>query len=351
MVNEIRVNRIILSDLPDIYNFKSYEGNDCFGIFSTGEVISLTAKNASALGIDLDKTGSHDLPKLLSKALEDDNDEISKVANVVVAELGQRLAAVFYVLKRDPSITVESNDRYTAQDFESWQKIEHIFLVGGLANGALGRRLAENAQKTLCELGFGGVQVKAGKYPSDAQLAGVARLNDGKNKSALVLDMGHSFVKSAKANFKNGALVGLEHFDKIPSEFMGKWYEDKKAELEDAGLLHGFIVDTIANLYKKCGDDVSDHISISIANNVRDGVIAWGGCYYKLKFLSDNYEELLENDLSGALGRRITVSLAHDGRAAALCFDEVENAAVFALGTAFGVGYTEGRRDLLPVEM
>ena len=347
MANEIRVNRVILSDLPDIHNFKVYEGNDCFGIFSSGEVISMTYDNAKELGIDIENAQHTDLPKYLSMALESDDGKIKSKANEIVAELGQRLGAIFYVLKRDPKITVKSNTRYMVEDFDLWQKINNIFLVGGLANGALGRELASNAEKTLVELGFENIKVKAGKFPSDAQLVGVARLNDSKVKKAVVFDFGHTFVKSAVVEYGDGKLMGLKMLPKVPSEFMGRGFDTKEEEINEAQLLHQFIVNVITDAMVKNDINESSHIAISIANNAENGKIAWGGCYYKLMFIAENYGEYLADALSEAMGRRISVTLVHDGRAAALCFDEVENSAVFALGTAFGVGYTEGRHDLL----
>jgi hypothetical protein len=93
---------------------------------------------------------------------------------------------------------------------------------------------------------------------------------------------------------------------------------------------------------------------ISIANNVKNGKIGWGGCYYKLMFVSQEYEKYLEKCLSEVIGEEIKITLIHDGQAASVYFSGEENSVFIALGTAFGVGFPEpitGLKDASCVEI
>lgn len=348
MAREIRVNRIKLSDLPKIYGFEAFEGNDAFGIFSSGEVIGEVASAADRLGVDLAETEGTDLPRRLSEALESEDNDIKREAEHLAAGLGRRLGLIFYVLKRDTAMTLKANPWYSAEDFDLWHSIRSIYLVGGLANGNLGKTLAKYACEVLYELGVDGVSVKTGLYPSHAQLVGIARLTDGAKK-ALLFDFGHTFVKSAVASFEDGKLAELAIRPKVPSQYMGRGFANEDEEKKDALRLHGFIVDIISAGILAFNEELSYTVAVSIANNVTDGRINGGGCYCKLRRLGENYADILSAAVSAQVGREIKIVLVHDGKAAALCFDEEENAVAVALGTAFGVGYTEGRHDLCAV--
>ena len=348
MAREIRVNRIILSDLPQIYDFKRFEGSDAFGIFSSGELIGAVASAADRLGIDLNTIDGTDLPRMLSMSLDSDNESIRNASEELAADFGRRLGLIFYVLKRDTAVTLKTNSRYSAEDFERWHNVRIIYLVGGLANGSLGKALAENAQKLLCELGMADVSVKTGDYPSYAQLIGISRLTDGK-KNAAIFDFGHTFVKSATAVFDNGKIAKINMNPKISSQHMGSGFADKDEELSEAKKLHEFITDVIVNAVSKLGKNASAVIPVSIANNVTDGRITGGGCYYKLMYLSDNYAELLSQSLSERIGREVRAILVHDGKAAALCFENETDSVAVALGTAFGVGFTDGTDGLVKI--
>lgn len=349
MARDIRVNRIILSDLPRIYNFEEFEESDAYGIFSSGEVIGAVASVADKLGIDLTVTEGTDLPRRLSTALESDDESIRRVADELAADFGRRLGLIFYVLKRDTAVTLKANPWYAPEDFDRWCKVRSIYLVGGLANGSLGKAMADNAQKLLCELGIPDVSVKTGAYPSYAQFMGISRLTDG-TKTAALFDFGHTFVKSAAAFFNGGKLSGIAMRPKIPSQYMGKGFANKDDELSEAKELHKFITDVIVKTVSSLGEDVSSVLPVSIANNVTDGRINGGGCYYKLMYLGDNYAELLSRDVSERLGMKVEVSLVHDGKAAALCFEDEADTVAVALGTAFGVGFTDGLDNLTDIE-
>lgn len=349
MAKEIRLNRLVLSELPKLYNFESFEGNDAFSIFSSGEVISIIAKYSEQLGIDRNICDGSELPKALSSALSSADSSIRLTAEEITLDLGRRLGLIFYVLTRDPSITIKANPRYSEIDFKLWTYMRHVILVGGLANGDLGISLAKNAENILRELGYENLSISVGPFPSHTQLIGASRLADTENGNAAIFDFGHTFVKTAVAHFTNRTLDSLKLLPKVHSEYMGKGFASAEEELREAEMLHGYIVKVIKDVFTIANRTLSSNIVISIANNAIGGKIGYGGCYYKLMLLADNYADYLAITLSAELKRDIHVTLLHDGRAAALCFEEKENTAAVALGTAFGVGYTEGQSELMNI--
>lgn len=351
----IFINGLLIKEVPNLYNFESFIGNCCYDIFSAWGIINRIIADSNKLKININEHNQNDLPKLLSASLESNDMDVKDVAEEIVADFGRRLGLIVYILKTASIINRQANDRHKPQDWQTWIDCRKVFLAGGLANGLLGEKLRYYAQELLYELNIEDVKLIISKFPSYSQMIGCARLNKDTIKHALLFDFGHSFVKTGIAVYGGQAISQIKLLQKLPSQHMYNNYSSKDEEYKDAVSLHNFIVKTISDYYLKYAkSDCSRHIVISIANKVENGKIGWGGCYYKLMFLSEEYERYLEKCLSEVIGKDIQITLVHDGQAAAICFSEEENSALIALGTAFGVGYPEpiqGLKDASCVEI
>lgn len=353
-MNNIRLNRIVIADVPDIFNFKYFEGRCAYDIFSSGAIIGTVRENAEALGIDLSVTDNSDLPKCLSAALESGSD----CAQAIAADFGRRLGLIAATMKMASEKTRCANERYEDEDWQPWTELNKIFLSGGLANGTLGRTLSYYGNDLLRTVGIQNMTLELSRCLSYDQLIGCARRNTGDASCAVVFDFGHSFVKSAVASFTTSSeeksLVRLGKVRKIPGRYMGRDYGNSEIEYSEAVLLHEFIADTVKERFSELSaskQSLSSHIVISIANNVTEGRIGYGGCYYKLMRVSPEYETYLSDCLSELLGRKINATLIHDGQAAALSVAGEKNSVLIALGTAFGVGFPpENTADLRTME-
>jgi hypothetical protein len=355
MKSNISLNGLMIAEVPNLYNFQSFIGNCGYSIFSASEIINHIKTNSCKLKIDFSAHDQNDLPKFFSEALESNDANVKNTAEDIVADFGRRLGLIVYILKTATVINRHANNEYEPQDWQSWKDCSKIFLAGGLANGLLGEKIRYYAQELLYELNINDSEFILSKFPSYTQMIGCARLNKEANKQALLFDFGHSFVKAGFAVFNGQALSQIKLLPKLKSQYMNRSYSNKEEEYEDAIGLHNFIVKTISDYYLEYyKTDCSKHIVISIANNVENGKIGWGGCYYKLMFVSQEYERYLENCLTEVIGVDTKITLIHDGQAASVNFSDEENSVLIALGTAFGVGYPEpipGLKDASCVEI
>ena len=354
-MSNIKLNGLIIGDAPDMYGLRSFIGRSCHSIFSSHEIICTVREKADALGIDLTVTNGDELPKRLSSLLAESCGNIKDTAESIAADFGRRLGLIIYILKTSDEKTRLANTRFPDEDWTPWRSFRTIIISGGLSGGMLGKKLCFYATTLLKELDVNDLTVIPGSFHSYDQLIGCAKINDSVCSRAVVFDFGHSFVKSGIVSYDGNKVTKLTPLERIPSRFMKRGYEDKEEEYRDAVGLHEFIVNTVSERYTKhWGDGLSDHIVISIANNVNDGKIIWGGCYYKLMFISPEYEKHLENSIRSALGKDVRVTLVHDGKAAALCYSGLHDCALIAIGTAFGVGYPEdipGLKDTSEVKI
>lgn len=351
----IFINGLEIAEVPDLYNFKSFIGSCCYDIFSSYGIINRIQINSDKLKIDNTKYEPNDLPKQLSNALISIDIEVKNTAEDIAADFGRRLGLIVYILKTASLQNQQANPEHEPRDWQVWIDCHKIFLAGGLANGLLGEKLRYYAQELLYELNINDVEFILSNFPSDSQMIGCARLNKETSKHALLFDFGHSFVKTGLATYDKQTISQIKLLPKLQSQFMNRTYPDKETEYKDAINLHNFIVKTISDYYFKYTNvECSKHIVISIANKVTNGKIGWGGCYYKLMFVDQEYESYLEKCLSEVIGDEIKITLVHDGQAASVCFSEEENSALIALGTAFGVGYPEfipGLKDASSIEI
>ena len=351
----IFINGLKIKEVPKLYNFESFIGSCCYDIFSSWGIITRIIADSNKLKIHINEHNQNDLPKLLSDAFESNDIDVKDTAEDIVADFGRRLGLIVYILKTASIENRIANDRHKPDDWQFWIDCRKIFLVGGLANGLLGEKLRYYAQELLYELNINDIELIIGKLTSYSQMIGCARQNKGTSKHALLFDFGHSFVKTGIAIYEGQAISKIKLLPKLKSQHMCNSYSSDEEEYKDAVSLHNFIAKAISDYYLQyVNSDCSKHIVISIANKVENGKIGWGGCYYKLMFVSDEYERYLEKCLSEVIGKDIQITLVHDGQAAALCFSEEENSALIALGTAFGVGYPEpiqGLKDASCVEI
>lgn len=205
-----------------------------------------------------------------------------------------------------------------------WTDVEEVWLGGGTA-ARFGSDLAVAATRFLADYGTA-VDVRSHDHPALLPLIGAARTVPGEHREAIVLDMGHSWVKRGAAHYKHdGALCAIEVLRPVPVD----------AARDAPDQVVGFVDAVIDMSLDDCPDATAVRAAVA-AYVSPDGVIDDSRSYY------------------AAIGtRRLQrdLTFVHDGTAAALGIDSDRRAAVLTLGTAIGVGFDtkDQRRSIAEV--
>eukprot|EP00825_Cyclidium_porcatum_P006193 TRINITY_DN1304_c0_g1_i2.p1 TRINITY_DN1304_c0_g1~~TRINITY_DN1304_c0_g1_i2.p1 ORF type:complete len:256 (+),score=44.01 TRINITY_DN1304_c0_g1_i2:226-993(+) len=165
---------------------------------------------------------------------------------------------------------------------------------------------------------------------------------DDEREFHLIFDCGQTFIKRSLVNIEDKKVKDIIKLDKVLSKHVIWEFEDNEEEKNEAVELHNHLVNTIVDTINILGEKASsigEHIVISIANYVENGVFVNRGGYGKLRVLSDNYEIYLANALLQKLNKNFKITLVHDGTAMAAAFLDYSNSVCISLGTAFGVGF------------
>lgn len=343
------INKLIIEKMPTDIVKQNLQGKTALEIFSTQLFIEEIRKNYKGLKLDIDKIVDKILPQHLEKCLESDDDSAKEVANDIVRLFGERLAVILLTLKKGEHANRLKRKDWDDEHWDYWNKIENAVLVGGLASLMLGEKLKYYIEKVFMESKENCYNIKLVKNSADVGIIGCSTYVQAENERDfyLIFDFGQTFIKRSLVKIEDKKIKDIIKLDKILSMHV-KWeFEDDEEEKHEAVELHNHLLNSIIdaiNILEEKSSSIGEHIVISIANYVENGVFANRGGYGKLRLLSDNYEIYLANALSQELNKSFKITLVHDGTAMAAAFSNYSNSVCISLGTAFGVGFPIGKR-------
>ena len=338
------LNKAVIRKLPVYGIDDSIEGMTFRDAFSTQAVVDEIKSLAKIYCVDISRFEDYMLPKLLDKALVSDDVKYRQLASKVAIKFGNRLGLLLLCLRLGEQENRDARPDWDDSHWEYWAQLDTIIFVGGLASGLLGRKIKERIQFVFDSKGAKPYNIMLFDNGTYVGAMGCAQKLMKNNTPSLVFDFGHTNLKRCVAKKRNNELSEFLPLESVKSCFVHSKLEPHENPWQTALMLHRYLVKVIVDTYKSQSKlySLSDEIIISIANYNAGGVLnAERGGYAKLTELSNDYAKLLNEDLSGALHKRVRVRLVHDGTANALYFSEIENSACVSLGTAFGVGFTD----------
>lgn len=338
------INKLIIEKMPTDKVKQNLQGKAALDIFSTQLFIEEIKKNCNGLKLDINKILDKTLPLYLEKCLESDDDSVKEVANNIVRLFGERLAIILLTLNKGEQANRLKRKDWKDEHWDYWSKIKNVVLVGGLASSILGENLKYYIKKVFMESNEKCYNIILVKNSADAGIIGSSTYVQTRNekKFYLIFDFGQTFIKRSLVMIEDNEVKDIIKLDKILSDHV-KWkFENEDEEKDEAIKLHNHLLNSIVDTINILGEkslSIEEHIVISIANYVENGVFANRGGYGKLRLLSDNYEIYLANALSQKLNKNFKVTFVHDGTAMAAAFSNYSNSVCISLGTAFGVGF------------
>lgn len=334
------INKVIIAKMPTDKVREDYTGKSAMDIFSTALFIDEIKNKSFELGIDLKKAEEKKLPQYLNICLESSDEKIQNTAKDIAELFGERLGVILLTLKKGERENRINRSDWNDDNWEYWKQIKNVILVGGLSSGRIGVILKQCIEKVFYEAGEDSYNIILNQDSADIGIKGCASLisNPQNNCQYIVLDCGQTFVKRSFVKIQNEGDIDIEVLEKVPSDNV-EWESDSK---DEALKLHKHIAEIICETVRtaqKRNIEIGNEMVISIANYVKEGIIADRGGYGKLRLLGDNYEKYLSDDLYKKLNIRFKIELIHDGSAIAAAFSKYEDSVCISLGTAFGVGY------------
>lgn len=338
------LNKGVVAKLPINGVDDSVEGLHFNQIFSTGLIVDEIKLKANEFNIDISTYKDSYLPQYLEIALSSDEIKDKQLANEIIEKFGNRLGLIFLTLRTGLKENRIARSDWEDKHWEYWNNLKNIILVGGLASGILGRRFKEQVFYVFDRANVEAYDITLFDNGTYVGILGSANLLMKDNSTSLVFDLGHTNIKRCVVTKEISRVISLVTLDSLPSPYMNNVYDSTNDRYEDAVLLHRFLVNMIASTYKDRSKimTLSDEIIISIANYNSKGVLnSVRGGYSKLSMLSNDYELLLSDEISGELHKNVRIKLLHDGTANALYFSEIRDSVCISLGTSFGVGFPD----------
>lgn len=339
------INKLIIGKMPTDKVKQDLEGKTALDTFSTHLFIEEIKKKHKELKIDIDKIVDKTLPQQLEKCLESDDYSVKEAANGIMNLFGERLAVILLILKTGEKYSRLKRKDWSDDHWKYWSQIENVALVGGLASSALGEKLKFYVEKVFVEENEKCYNIILAKNSADIGIIGCATYVRKENRKDLnlIFDFGHTFIKRSLVIIENKRVKDIIKIDNILSKHVNCEFEDSEEEKYEAVELHKHLLNSIINtinVLEEKSSSINEHIVISVANYVENGLFANRGGYGKLRLLSDNYEIYLANTLLQRLNKRYIITFVHDGTAMAQAFLGYWNLACISLGTSFGVGFS-----------
>lgn len=232
----------------------------------------------------------------------------------VVEEMGDRLASLLATLRAPATADAAGGARRTY--LEVWRGIDLVRVGGGLAKGPVGKRVAAGA----------GTGVVAARHPEWLPLIGAARSTRGRDRHALVMDAGQTWVKLGIAEYRDQWLAGLRILDPLPV-----------ASLTSADL-PALLAREVAAA-RQAHPCAGAGVVCSVASYLEDG--------RPIREVRSIYEGLDPALMRSGFG--VSMRFIHDGTAAWRAAATEERSAVVMLGTWLGVGIGPHREPLRPL--
>jgi hypothetical protein len=333
------LNRVCIVDLPGLSVDSQVKGKTGFQLVSAAALASLIRQHAAALALDAN-LNDHELRLRLNDRLLSTETTVRAAAEVIGQRIGRNLGYVLLTLKRGDAVNRAARSDWDDSYWHHWNGIKQVWLGGGLVSGKLGPIMREQASAVFEEAAVGNFTIRVSPYASILPLVGAARHAPPGCDAVLVFDFGGTMIKRARAVYKCDELIELHC---LPSHPTG-WTEIEGSSndlAQQAARLLDHMVAVIVDTRYSFGLSPSSPISASIAAYMQDGHPMPGRrrAYYQLPLITQNLQTAIAQRLGAQQGKAATVSLIHDGTAAAATYAGAEHAAVVTIGTALGVGF------------
>ena len=294
----------------------------------------------------------NNLPLSLNARLGGTDPPVRAAAEGIAEGYGRRLGALLAMLRRGDPASRAARPEWDDSYWEYWARVSRVYLGGGLACGRLGELAARSAGAVLSRCAPGECAVIGTAHPRLLPLIGAARSVPGRagpGGPALVLDVGHTAVKVAVASYRDGGLVSLHElrFLQAPGPDAAAGTPDQALRIAEA--LAGIVATAFAGSARR--RRLAPFIVAAIAAYMDGGqpLPTTSSRYSQLRMISEDLGQWLSREVSRRLRRSVTITLVHDGTAAARALPIEPGAAVVLLGTALGVGYPCEGHALRPV--
>ncbi len=330
--------------MPDCSVTQDLSGKSAQDIFSTDLLIKEIKNSAENLQIDISTLEEKSLPIYLETCLESESPTVSSEAHRILKLFGERLAVILLCLKEGSPENRRVRSDWTDEHWNYWRSLQQIILVGGLASPPLGEQLKHYMEEVFTSSNKVPYRIVLGKDSTYAGLRGCAAYLEKSPQFQvnLIFDYGQSFIKRCYVTMENEQIKDIIVLEKTLSQHVEWDIKDPSIEEKEAGLLNNHFLETIAKTIREVealGLTIHPHIILSIANYVKDGVIANRGGYGKLRLIASNYADYLSGYLKEAYNKDYYFTMVHDGTAMAAGYSRHPMSVCLSLGTAFGVGY------------
>ena len=233
---------------------------------------------------------------------------------------------------------------WTTEEWDYWHSLQHIILVGGLASPPLGEQLKYYVERVFLSSGKRPYTIILGKDSTYAGLRGCTTYLEDipPTQVNLIFDYGQSFIKRSYAIMDGKKVRDIVILGKTLSRHVEWDIQDADFEKKEALELNRYFLETITRTVHEVEDrglEIHPHIILSIANYVKNGIIANRGGYGKLRLIAPDYAQYLSKQLKECLGKDYYFTMLHDGTAMAAGYADYDNSVCISLGTAFGVGF------------
>lgn len=264
----------------------------------------------------------------------------SALAREILKEWVEHVICFFDVLLQGRRINREARAEWGREHWEFWKSRKTIIIGGGLSMGYMGTLLKRYVEPVLYKLGKNLLlPAVRNSLPMIGAVLAVPGVEEG---NILGFDFGHTSVKSALFQVREGLLVSSEN---RPSVIV-------KRDFHMAGNDFSVNPEELRNFFYRVIQEILisekqfrrvDGVGISIANYVQDGRVVDRGMYGNLAYIDKPGGADIFTPVSAILKKHNippdSLSILHDGTAAANCFFYEKDPAVILFGSAIGGGF------------
>ncbi len=346
------INRVMIVDLPGLPIDEEVQGQKAYHLLSSLAAVAYARDYREALKLpeayaqDTEQV-RRQVPLFIEACLQGTDVEARRAAQAIGRRLGRNLGHILLTLHRGDAVNQAARPDWTAAEWAHWQKIQRVYLGGGMMSGHLGALVIRYARVFLAEVGYTGhLDVRRTPHPHNMAIVGAGRYLPPVTNQALCMDFGHTLVKRARLTFEQGALKAMPLSPPVPAPW--DWHNDPNAVAQAAKERGGahyvleFVSQTVAQTFeenKAEGIQASPDVMLCMAAYVRGGRLLGNGIYATMSTLTADVRPLLSEAIAQQIGCDLNIHLIHDGTAAAAVHAGEPQSAVLVIGTAIGVGF------------
>lgn len=335
------LNRGRIMALPGVGLPDAVRGKSGHELLSAAALTARVQARAAELGLPPDAL---DLLRRFDGCFTAASLPVRSTSEEIAVDYGRSLGYLLLTLKRGDPANRAARPEWDERHWAFWAGINTVWVGGGLVSGHLGPIAVREAGRILQQAGFPDYAVHLSPHGADLPLVGLSRLAPVGTQAMLLFDFGHTAVKRAIAEYKDGQLTQLHRLPALPTPCESAHHAG--VGLADVAAFAGRLLSIICQTWREVERPLrtgrpTPIIAVSLACYLRHGQPppSETGCYGRLQLLSDNLKSYLAGQLGRRLGQPIQLHLYHDGTAAALAYRGNGGTAVIVLGTAVGIGF------------